>query len=134
MSTALARYTYCYDSDYKTGDCTTPPPSTTTPPPIAQPTVFKIAGSVTTTKVLVAPTAINCSTTRVLYDCISGSQRARTCCTAPSSTCDAIFMAAIQNCNNVAYGSYSCEAGADREDCCRSIFAAYFNGPDACSA
>ncbi|GAA5910768.1 hypothetical protein JCM6882_002073 [Rhodosporidiobolus microsporus] len=104
------------------------PPATTTTSTGPTSTPFTASGAVTTTRVIAAPVSVTCSNSAVANSCRDGAARARSCCTAGTTVCQEIYNANLANCNSVAAGYYPCTStsAADMEECCSSVFTAYF--------
>ncbi|GAA5851405.1 hypothetical protein JCM8547_004235 [Rhodosporidiobolus lusitaniae] len=118
-----------------TGSCTYSVPATTpttsagqtTAPPTAS-TPFVVSGSVSTTRLIAQPASVSCASSAVYTGCLGGADRSRTCCTSDVATCAAIYGANVDNCDEVGNAYYPCSStsSADVEECCETIFAAYF--------
>ncbi|GAA5916093.1 hypothetical protein JCM6882_003933 [Rhodosporidiobolus microsporus] len=145
-ATAAAKFNqYCASGycNFETGVCDNPPGTTTTPAPTnpaPTSTPFTVSGGVTTTRVIEVPVSVTCGSTSVAANCRAGATRARNCCTADAATCDQIYAANEANCAAVESAYYPCvsTSGADTEECCASVYTAYFGadggeGEDACA-
>ncbi|GAA5899357.1 hypothetical protein JCM6882_009097 [Rhodosporidiobolus microsporus] len=113
--------------------------STVTSAPASSSTPFRVNGAVSTTKIIEAPIMLGCASSQVYANCLWGAQRANSCCRSDPATCQAIYDANRQNCEEVGQASYPClsTADSDMEECCTSIFSAFFTGGgegvDACA-
>ncbi|GAA5838945.1 hypothetical protein JCM11251_003746 [Rhodosporidiobolus azoricus] len=112
--------------------------TTITSAPTASSTPFRVSGAVSTTKVIEAPVTVSCGSSQVYNNCVGGAERAQGCCRSDLAVCQAIYEANRLNCDEIGLSSYPCISTAtpDMEDCCATIFSAFFGaggGEEACA-
>ncbi|GAA6027275.1 hypothetical protein JCM8097_002548 [Rhodosporidiobolus ruineniae] len=106
---------------------TTTTQAPTTAPP-ASGTPFTVSGAVSTTRAIAAPVPVSCGSSQAYSNCIAGARTVAACCTAGLASCQAIYDANLQNCDTIGQASYPCSSttAADVEECCQTVFTAYF--------